>query len=103
MLRAMILEGGKKPYLLALGKLNPAKVANFSECDVFCLIACPESTVVDNRVPLPIPQKSVSGVYTNGRIILNRLLRRMSYILRSLPQRTAHRHGEQTGSVILTA
>ena len=46
----MLLNRGKKPYLLALGKLNPAKVANFSECDVFCIIACPESTVVDSRV-----------------------------------------------------
>jgi diphthamide biosynthesis protein 2 len=50
LLRKMILERGKKPYLLSLGKLNPAKVANFSECDVFCIIACPESTVVDSRV-----------------------------------------------------
>src|SRR5208282_1058618 len=50
LLRKMILERGKKPYLLALGKLNPAKVANFAECDIFCIIACPESTVVDSRV-----------------------------------------------------
>jgi diphthamide biosynthesis protein 2 len=50
LLRKMVLERGKKPYLLSLGKLNPAKVANFSECDVFCIIACPESTVVDSRV-----------------------------------------------------
>ena len=49
-LRQMVLVRGKKPYLLALGKLNPAKVANFAECDVFCIIACPESTVVDSRV-----------------------------------------------------
>lgn len=53
MLRKMTLERGKKPYLLALGKLNPAKVANFSECDVFCMIACPESTVIESRVWLP--------------------------------------------------
>jgi len=54
MLRRMTLESGKKPYLLALGKLNPAKVANFAECDVFCIVACPESTVVDSRV-IPLP------------------------------------------------
>lgn len=54
MLRKMVLDRGKKPYLLSLGKINPAKVANFSECDVFCIIACPESTVVDSRVcPFP--------------------------------------------------
>jgi diphthamide biosynthesis protein 2 len=50
LLRKMVLERGKKPYLLALGKLNPAKVANFAECDIFCIIACPESTVIDSRV-----------------------------------------------------
>ena len=53
MLRKMTLERGKKPYLLALGKLNPAKVANFSECEVFCIIACPESTVIESRVRSP--------------------------------------------------
>ena len=53
MLRKRVLEAGKKPYLLALGKINEAKVANFAECDVFCMVACPESTVVDSRVPLP--------------------------------------------------
>jgi diphthamide biosynthesis protein 2 len=50
MLRTLILDRGKKPYLLALGKLNPAKVANFTECDCFVIVACPESTVVDSRV-----------------------------------------------------
>lgn len=50
LLRKMCLERGKKPYLLSLGKLNPAKVANFAECDVFCIIACPDSTVIDSRV-----------------------------------------------------
>jgi diphthamide biosynthesis enzyme Dph1/Dph2-like protein len=54
MLRKRVLEAGKKPYLLALGKINEAKVANFAECDVFCMVACPESTVVDSRV-LPSP------------------------------------------------
>jgi diphthamide biosynthesis protein 2 len=69
MLRRMTLESGKKPYLLALGKLNPAKVANFSECDVFCIVACPESTVVDSRViPLPplSPPLSPSFSYVAG-------------------------------------
>lgn len=54
LLRKLILQKGKKPYLLALGKLNPAKVANFAECDIFCMIACPESTVIDSRVTCPV-------------------------------------------------
>ena len=72
-LRKMVLERGKKPYLLALGKLNPAKVANFSECDVFCIIACPQTTVIDSRVR---PIYSIA----NSRNILSLLLLRMNYI-----------------------
>jgi diphthamide biosynthesis protein 2 len=49
-LRNLILSKGKKPYLLALGKLNPAKLANFTECEVFVMFACPQSTVIDTRV-----------------------------------------------------
>lgn len=58
----MILQRGKKPYLLALGKLNPAKVANFSECDCFVIIACPESTVVDSRV-CPLLPWLIIGIF----------------------------------------
>jgi diphthamide biosynthesis protein 2 len=53
-LRKMVLQRGKKPYLLSLGKLNPSKVANFSECDVFCIIACPQTTIIDSKVINPI-------------------------------------------------
>jgi diphthamide biosynthesis protein 2 len=49
-LRSMILAKGKKPYLLSLGKINPAKLANFAECDSFVMIACPESSIVDSKV-----------------------------------------------------
>jgi len=52
-LRNMILSRGKKPYLLSLGKINPAKLANFAEVDSFVLIACPESSIVDSKVSLP--------------------------------------------------
>jgi len=34
-LRAMIRRAGKKDYTLAIGKLNPAKLANFADIDVF--------------------------------------------------------------------
>ena len=63
----MVLETGKKPYLLALGKLNPAKVANFAECDVFCIIACPESTVIDSRVSHPLLPKVDVGIFQTDR------------------------------------
>lgn len=31
-----------------VGKLNPAKLANFTEIDVFVMISCPQSTLVDD-------------------------------------------------------
>lgn len=34
-----------------MGKLNVAKMANFMEVDVYVLVACPESSLVDNQVP----------------------------------------------------
>lgn len=36
---------GKTTYVISVGKPNPAKLANFGEIDVFCMLACPESTI----------------------------------------------------------
>lgn len=38
----------KKSYTLSVGRLNPAKLANFAEIDCFILIGCSEGGVVDN-------------------------------------------------------
>lgn len=38
----------KKSYTLSVGRLNPAKLANFAEIDCFVLIGCAEGGVVDN-------------------------------------------------------
>jgi hypothetical protein len=40
---------GKKTYTFIMGKLNPAKLANFMEIDVFVLIACRENTLIESR------------------------------------------------------
>lgn len=39
----------RKVYTISVGKLNPAKLANFQEIDVFVLVACPENTLVDSK------------------------------------------------------
>ena len=44
-LKKLINAAGKKSYLLALGKLNPAKLANFLEIDVFVTVACPQGSL----------------------------------------------------------
>lgn len=37
-------------YTIAIGKINPAKMANFMEVDVFVLVACPENSLLDSQV-----------------------------------------------------
>lgn len=49
LLRATISKSGKKSYLFAVGKLNPSKMANFSEIDTFVLVACGENSMVDSK------------------------------------------------------
>ncbi|KAM4642686.1 2-(3-amino-3-carboxypropyl)histidine synthase subunit 2 [Discoglossus pictus] len=47
-LKDIIHRAGKKSYMLAMGKLNPAKLANFPEIDIFVLVACPENSLLDS-------------------------------------------------------
>lgn len=37
-------------YSIAMGKLNPAKLANFMEIDIFVLVSCPENSLIDTQV-----------------------------------------------------
>lgn len=36
-------------YTVAVGKLNPSKLANFPEIDVFVIVSCPENSLLDSR------------------------------------------------------
>ncbi|KAI8911647.1 putative diphthamide synthesis protein-domain-containing protein [Gorgonomyces haynaldii] len=48
-LKRLILSTGRKPYLVAVGKPNPAKLGNFLEVDCFCLVSCPENALLDSK------------------------------------------------------
>ena len=50
-LRALLTsrKSARKVYTISVGKLNPAKLANFQEIDLFVLIACPENSLVDSK------------------------------------------------------
>eukprot|EP00005_Dracoamoeba_jomungandri_P000731 CAMPEP_0174256640 /NCGR_PEP_ID=MMETSP0439-20130205/5855_1 /TAXON_ID=0 /ORGANISM="Stereomyxa ramosa, Strain Chinc5" /LENGTH=536 /DNA_ID=CAMNT_0015339349 /DNA_START=250 /DNA_END=1860 /DNA_ORIENTATION=+ len=48
-LKDLITKAGKKHYLFVVGKLNPAKLANFEHIDVFTIIACPENSLIDYK------------------------------------------------------
>ncbi|KAJ3274524.1 Diphthamide biosynthesis protein 2 [Terramyces sp. JEL0728] len=48
-LKELIIASGKKPYILAVGKPNPAKLGNFPEIDCFVLVACPQNSILDSK------------------------------------------------------
>ncbi|KAF3934831.1 hypothetical protein ABW19_dt0200973 [Dactylella cylindrospora] len=46
-LKSLLSKHHKKSYLVTVGKLNPAKLANFAEVEVWIVVGCWESAVVD--------------------------------------------------------
>ncbi|CDR99729.1 related to DPH2-diphtheria toxin resistance protein [Sporisorium scitamineum] len=80
-------KSGRKVYTISVGKLNPAKLANFQEIDVFVLVACPENTLVDSKEffrPIVTPfemelavkaaerqERGEEGVEWSGRYVLD--------------------------------
>ena len=47
--KSQIKAAGKKSYTIVVGKLNAAKVANFSEIDAWVVIGCWESSLIDSK------------------------------------------------------
>jgi diphthamide biosynthesis protein 2 len=48
-IRAKVRTSGRKSYSFLVGKINPHKLANFDEIDVFVLIACPLNSLLDSK------------------------------------------------------
>ena len=69
-LRTLINNAGKTSYTILVGKPNPAKLGNFPEIDVFILVACPESTLLDEELaatfPRPVATPHEAIVALNG-------------------------------------
>lgn len=47
--QSLARDRGIRTYLLSVGKINPAKLANFMEIDCFVYIGCPENNVYNSR------------------------------------------------------
>jgi hypothetical protein len=45
-LRTLIRAAGKRCYVMSMGRVAPAKLANFPEVDVFVLVACAQTALV---------------------------------------------------------
>jgi diphthamide biosynthesis protein 2 len=48
-IQSQLTAAGKKSYLFVVGKLNPAKIANFSEIGGWVVVGCWESSLVDSK------------------------------------------------------
>ncbi|KAH9475326.1 2-(3-amino-3-carboxypropyl)histidine synthase subunit 2 [Psilocybe cubensis] len=48
-IRRLLARKQKKSYTISVGKLNPAKLANFLEVECFVLIACPENSLIQDK------------------------------------------------------
>ncbi|KAK2641962.1 hypothetical protein Ddye_023725 [Dipteronia dyeriana] len=48
-MREFITRAGKKAYTLVMGRPNPAKLANFPECDVFITVSCAQTALLDSK------------------------------------------------------
>ncbi|XP_061359814.1 uncharacterized protein LOC133303862 [Gastrolobium bilobum] len=45
----LITGAGKKAYTMVMGRPNPAKLANFPECDVFVYVSCAQTALLDSK------------------------------------------------------
>lgn len=48
-LKEIIAKSGKKPYEILVGKLNEPKLKNLAIVDLYVLVSCRETSLVDSR------------------------------------------------------
>ncbi|CAH9127344.1 unnamed protein product [Cuscuta epithymum] len=48
-MKDLITKAGKKAYIFVMGRPNPAKLANFPECDVFVFVSCAQTALLDSK------------------------------------------------------
>jgi diphthamide biosynthesis protein 2 len=54
-IKARLHDAGKFSYSFAVGKINPAKLANFAEIECFVLVACREHSLLSDEREYPVP------------------------------------------------
>ena len=54
-LQRIIRDADRTSYSFAVGKINPAKLANFAEIECFVIVACREHSLLDMEREYPIP------------------------------------------------
>lgn len=76
-MKDLITGAGKKAYTLIMGRPNPAKLANFPECDVFVYVSCAQTTLLDSKeflAPVITPFEAIlafnSGSQWTGEYVM---------------------------------
>jgi len=54
-LQRILQDADRTAYSFAVGKINPAKLANFAEIETFVMVACREHSLLDMEREYPIP------------------------------------------------
>ncbi|KAH7681260.1 Diphthamide synthesis DHP2 protein [Dioscorea alata] len=68
-MKELIEKAGKKCYTIVMGRPNPAKLANFPECDVFVYVSCAQTALLDSKeflAPVITPFEAVLA-FSRGR------------------------------------
>ena len=101
-LKRLCKNAGKKTYTFIMGKLNPAKLANFMEIDCFVLIACRENTLIESKdfyrpivTPFELELACVKGREWTGEYELDfrRILPKLAEDLAKTDKATANGSG----------
>ena len=69
--KKVIKAADKRCYIMLVGKINPAKLANFPEIDVFVLVSCPQNILFDGRdyfQPVITPLELEAALLRDGDI-----------------------------------
>ena len=48
-LKQVIVKAGKKPYEMLIGKLNEPKLKNLAVVDMYVLVGCRETSIIDSK------------------------------------------------------
>ncbi|KAL5990907.1 hypothetical protein ACLOJK_011812 [Asimina triloba] len=85
-MKELIKGSGKKAYTLVMGRPNPAKLANFPECDVFVYVSCAQTALLDSKeflAPVITPFEAMLAFSSCDIVILIRILVIMNvYVLK---------------------
>ncbi|XP_031407041.1 2-(3-amino-3-carboxypropyl)histidine synthase subunit 2-like isoform X1 [Punica granatum] len=69
-MKELVTRAGKKAYTLAMGRPNPAKLANFPECDVFIYVSCAQTAMLDSKeflAPVITPFEAMLAFKSGGQ------------------------------------